>query len=169
MAEAAPADPNEAALGRRAVVRAAVWGAPVVALGIATPLSAASSLDAGAYRLDPWCGVPGSSGPGFFLTAGPTAPLPARTTITVTVSGATTIGEVAVSGGSASVSYLRETSRLIVLSAALPAGATMTISTTLSTAITARWTLRADSTLPDGYAGSGATSESSFTSLSCRA
>ncbi|GLK16785.1 hypothetical protein [Herbiconiux flava] len=87
---------GDVSVGRRAVVRAAVWGAPVVALAVAAPLAAASSLDAGAYRLSPSCSVPGSGGPGFLLTAGPTVPLLARTTITVAVTGATTIGEVGV-------------------------------------------------------------------------
>ncbi|GLK16784.1 hypothetical protein [Herbiconiux flava] len=67
------------------------------------------------------------------------------------------------------MNYLTETSRLIVLTAGLPAGMTMTISTTLSTSITAPWTLRADTSLPEGYVASGGTSQSSFTSLTCRA
>ncbi|NQX35871.1 hypothetical protein [Herbiconiux sp. VKM Ac-2851] len=164
-----PTDPKDTALARRTVLRAAAWSAPVVALGVATPLAAASTIDVGAYRVTDSCSVPGSGRPGFLLTAGPIASLPERTTITVSVTGVTTIGELTVTGVGAIVNDVSATSRLIVLTSPLPAGATMTISTTLSTSISTRWTLRAVSTLPRDYVATGATTESSFGSLSCRA
>lgn len=164
-----PTDPKNTHLARRTVLRAAAWSAPVVALGIATPLAAASVIDVGAYRLTNSCSVPGSGRPGFLLTAGPTASLPEGTTITVSVTGVTTIGDLTVTGVGAIVNDLSTTSRLIVLTSPLPAGATTTISTTLSTSITTRWTLRAVSALPRDHVATGATTESSFASLTCRA
>jgi hypothetical protein len=95
--------------------------------------------------------------------------VPERTTISVSVTGVTTIGELTVAGAGAIVNDLGATSRLVVLTSPLPAGATMTISTTLSTSITTRWTLRAVSTLPRDHVATGATPDATLGSLSCRA
>lgn len=93
-------------------------------------------------------------GPGFTLTAG-TAALPVATTIIVTGSGITNIGAFSVTGGTASISELSGTSRLITLTAALPAGAKIVFRTTLS--ISVAFALNATTTLPTGYvAGAGA-------------
>ena len=138
---------------RRTVVKGAAWSVPVIAAAVATPLAAASTVDVGAFALDGDCGTLGLIGPGFELTAGPTEAIPAGTTITITGSGIANIGVFSVTGGTATVNVLSQTSRSIVLTAPLAAGATLAVRTTLS--ITVAFTLNAATTLPAGYTATG--------------
>lgn len=144
----------EKGLDRRTVMKGAAWSVPVIALAVATPAHAASIVDVGAFALRGSCGTLGVLGPGFTLQAGPTTPLPVGTTVTITGSGVANIGVFSVSGGTAAVSVLSNTSRQITLTAALPAGATIAFRTTLS--ISVAFQLNAVATLPTGYSGSGA-------------
>ena len=116
-----------------------------------TPVS--TDVDVGAYHINGTCGILGVQGPGFLLTAGPTTPLPVGTTILVNASGIANSGVFSVTGGTASVTVLSATSRLITLTAPLPAGQTLTMRTTLS--ISVAFTLNATTTLPTGYIGTG--------------
>lgn len=142
-------------LSRRAVVKGAAWSVPVIAAAVATPLAAASGIvDVGAFALRGSCGTLGVLGPGFTLQAGPTTPLPIGTTVTITGSGIANIGVFSVSGGTADVAVLSNTSRQITLTSALPAGATISFRTTLS--ITVAFGLNAVATLPTGFSGTGA-------------
>lgn len=138
---------------RRTVVKAAAWPVPIIAVAVATPLAAASAVDIGAFALRGTCGVLGLLGPGFTLSAGPTAPLPVGTTVAITGSGVANIGEFGVSGGTAQVTVLSGTSRQITLTSELPAGAEIAFRTTLS--ISVAFTLNAVAGLPAGYVGSG--------------
>ncbi|NQX35524.1 hypothetical protein [Herbiconiux sp. VKM Ac-2851] len=144
----------EKGLDRRTVMKGAAWSVPVIALAVATPAHAASIVDVGAFALRGSCGTLGLLGPGFTLQAGPTTPLPVGTTVTITGSGIANIGVFSVSGGTATVNVLSNTSRQITLTAALPAGATIAFRTTLS--ISVAFQLNAVATLPTGYSGSGA-------------
>lgn len=148
-----PRSDSDRMVTRRSVTAAAAWTVPVVAVAVATPSAAASNVDLGAYVLRGTCGVLGVIGPGFTLTAGPTEPLPIGTIVTVVGSGVANIGVFSVSGGTADVAVLSSTSRQITLTAALPAGATITFRTTLS--ISVAFGLNAVSTLPAGYTGTG--------------
>ena len=143
----------EKGLDRRTVMKGAAWSVPVIALAVATPAHAASIVDVGAFALRGTCGTLGLLGPGFTLQAGPTTPLPVGTTVTITGSGVANIGVFSVSGGTATVNVLSGTSRQITLTAALPAGATIAIRTTLS--ISVAFQLNAVATLPTGYTGTG--------------
>jgi hypothetical protein len=109
-------------------------------------------VDVGAYHLNGSCGTLGLLGPGFTLTAA-SVPLPVGTTVVITGSGVPNIGVFSVSGGTANVAVLSATSRLITLTSALPAGATMAFRTTLS--ITVAFSLNAVTSLPAGYIGTG--------------
>lgn len=147
---------------RRTIVKGAAWSVPVIAAAVATPLAAASTVDVGAFSLDGSCGTLGVLGPGFTIQAGPTAPLPAGTTITITGSGIANIGVFSISGGTANVAVLSPTSRQITLTADLPAGATLAARTTLS--ISVAFTLNAAATLPAGYTATGAKTAGSVNS-----
>ena len=147
---------------RRTVLRAAAWSAPVIAVAIATPLASASDLDVGAYTLTGTCGVPGSSGPGFLLTAGPTTALPIGTSVLIIGRGVANIGVFSVQGGTANVATLSSTARQVTLTAALPAGNTLSMRTTLSTTVT--FNLDAGASLPDGYVSTGAKTTASVVS-----
>ena len=141
-------------LSRRTVVKGAAWSVPVIAAAVATPLAAASgTVDVGAFALNGTCGVLGVLGPGFTITAGPTTPLPVGTTITITGSGVANIGVFSITGGTAAVNVLSQTSRSIVLTAPLAAGATLAARTTLS--ISVAFGLTGAATLPAGYTGTG--------------
>ena len=146
---------------RRTVVKGAAWSVPVIAAAVATPLAAASEVDLGAFSTSGDCGVLGLIGPGFTLTAGP-EPLPIGTTITITGSGIANIGVFSITGGLASVSVLSGTSRLITLTSALPAGATLAARTTLS--ISVAFTLNDVVALPTGYVATGAKTAGSVSS-----
>ncbi|WP_371029216.1 hypothetical protein [Pseudoclavibacter sp. JSM 162008] len=101
---------------------------PTIAAAVAVPLAYASTtadIDVGAYVNRGTCGVPGLFGPGFTLTASPTVPLPVDTTITIIGSGVANIGTFSPSSGAASVATLSGTARQAVLTAPLPAGATL--------------------------------------------
>lgn len=142
----------EPTLTRRTVVKGAAWAAPAIALAIAAPAASASTVDIGAFTLNGTCGILGTLGPGFTLTAG-SAPIPAGTTISITGSGVANIGVFSVTGGTATVSVLSGTSRLVTLTADLPAGQTMELRTTLS--ISVAFTLSGTVTLPTDYVGTG--------------
>ncbi|WP_368498748.1 hypothetical protein [Herbiconiux sp. A18JL235] len=148
---------------RRTVMKGAAWSLPVIALAVATPAASASgTTDIGAYALNGSCGTLGILGPGFTLTAGATEPIPANTTVLINGSGVANIGVFSVSGGTANVAVLSGTSRLITLTSAVPAGATISFRTTLS--ITVAFTLNATATLPTGYVGTGGKPAGSVTS-----
>ncbi|GAA2239570.1 hypothetical protein N1031_17115 [Herbiconiux moechotypicola] len=148
---------------RRTVMKGAAWSLPVIALAVATPSAAASGpVEVGAFSLNGTCGVLGVLGPGFTLTASGTAPLPIGTTVTINGSGVANIGVFSVSGGTASVTVLSNTSRQIVLTSALAAGATIAFRTTLS--ISVAFTLGGLASLPSGYVGTGAKTSGSVTS-----
>ncbi len=150
-------------LSRRTVVKGAAWTVPTVAVATAVPLAAAStSTDVGAYALNGSCGTLGVLGPGFVLQAGPTQPIPAGTTILINGSGVANIGVFSITGGTANVAVLSGTSRLVTLTSAVPAGATIAIRTTLS--ISVAFTLNATTTLPTGYTGTGGKPAASVTS-----
>ncbi|MCK2035923.1 hypothetical protein KZC51_07220 [Microbacterium sp. SSW1-49] len=153
---------KEKGFSRRTVVKGAAWSVPVIAAAVATPLAAASVADVGAFTTAGTCGVLGVLGPGFTLTASATAPLPIGTTITITGSGVANIGVFSVTGGTASVTALSNTSRLITLTSALPAGATIAFRTTLS--ISVAFTLNEVVTLPADYIGTGAKTTGSVNS-----
>jgi hypothetical protein len=121
-----------------------------------------TDIEVGAHHINGTCGVMGIQGPGFTLTAGPSEPLPIGTTVTVTGSGVANIGVFSVTGGTATVSVLSGTSRLITLTAALPAGATIAFRTTLS--ISVAFTLNGVTSLPDGYTATGAKAAGSVSS-----
>lgn len=141
-------------IDRRTIVKAGAWALPVIAIAAATPNAMASTVDVGAFHLDGTCGILGVIGPGFTLTASPTAPLPVGTSILITGSGIANIGVFSVTGGAASVAVLSATSRLITLAAAVPAGATIAFRTTLS--ISVAFALSGSVTLPADYIGTGA-------------
>ncbi|MFC9773328.1 MULTISPECIES: hypothetical protein [unclassified Pseudarthrobacter] len=141
-------------INRRRVVVGAAWSVPVIAAAVASPAAAASVIEAGAFALRGSCGTLGVLGPGFTLTAGPTAALPVGTTVTIIGSGVANIGVFSVSGGTANVAVLAGNSRLVTLTSALPAGATIAFRTTLS--ISVAFTLNAAATLPADYQGTGA-------------
>jgi hypothetical protein len=151
-------------LDRRCLTRAAAWSVPVIVAASAAPAHAASEpvSDVGAYALRGSCGVLGLQGPGFTLTAGPDASLPVGTTVLITASGVANSGVFSVSGGMAQVTTLSGTVRLITLLAELPAGATLSMRTTLS--ITTPFNLNAVATLPEGYTGTGAKSDGTVSS-----
>ncbi|MET4580193.1 Ig-like domain-containing protein [Ottowia thiooxydans] len=109
--------------------------------------------DLGEMNLYGSCGILGVLGPGFTLTASPTHPIPVGTQITITGSGVANIGVFSVSGGTASVSILSGTSRLVTLTSSLPAGATIAFRTTLS--ISVAFQLAGQLTLPAGYESAG--------------
>lgn len=138
---------------RRNVVIGAAWSVPVIAAAVAAPAAAASSIELGAFQLLGTCGILGTLGPGFTLTAG-SAPLPVGTQITITGSGVANIGIFSVTGGTASVTVLSGTSRLITLTAELPAGATIEFRTTLSVSVA--FTLSGTADIPTGYTATGA-------------
>lgn len=141
-------------VSRRSLVKGAAWSVPVIAAAVATPLAAASGdIELGAFHIDGSCGVLGVLGPGFTLTAGPSEPLPVGTSVTITGSGIANIGVFSVTGGTASVTVLSPTSRQVVLTSALPAGATIAFRTTLS--ISVAFTLNAATSVPTGYIGTG--------------
>jgi hypothetical protein len=152
----------QAGPSRRSVLRAGAWSVPVVALAVASPAAAASVVDVGAYSLNGSCGALGVLGPGFLLTAGPSEPLPAGTVVVTTASGVANSGVWSVSGGSATVTVLSGTSRQITLTADLPAGATLSMRTTLS--ISNAFRLNGVVSLPDGYDGTGGKSSASVNS-----
>lgn len=148
---------------RRTVVKGAAWSVPVIAAAVATPLAAASgTIDVGAFALNGSCGTLGVLGPGFTITAGPTTPLPVGTTIVINGSGVANIGVFSITGGTAAVNVLSATSRSIVLTAPLAAGATLAARTTLS--ISVAFTLNGAATLPAGYTATGGKSAGSVSS-----
>ena len=150
-------------ISRRSLVKGAAWSVPVIAVAAATPLAAASTTtDVGAFALNGTCGVLGVLGPGFTLQAGPTAALPVGTVITITGSGIANIGVFSVTGGTANVNVLSNTSRQITLTSAVPAGATIAFRTTLS--ITVAFQLNAVATLPTGFTATGAKTSGSVSS-----
>lgn len=100
------------------------------------------------------CGVLGTLGVGFLLSASTTAPLPVGTTVRVTGSGIANIGVFSVTGGTASVSVMSPTSRVITLTSPLAAGAVLAMRSTLSISVAFR--LNATVTVPVGYAATGA-------------
>ncbi|ROQ57216.1 hypothetical protein EDF36_2741 [Rathayibacter sp. PhB152] len=151
--DSSPRPDSDRLVTRRSVTAAAAWTVPVVAVAVATPSAAASIVDLGAYALRGTCGTLGLIGPGFLLQAGPTEPLPTGTTVIITGSGVANIGVFSVSGGTATVNVLSNTSRQITLTAPLAAGATIALRTTLS--ISVAFQLNAVSTLPSGYSGTG--------------
>ena len=155
----------ETSTDRRAVIRNTAWAVPAIAAAVAAPLASASTtadIDVGAYVNLGTCGVLGVLGPGFTLTASPTAPLPVDTTITIIGSGIGNIGTFGASGGTASITTLSGTARQAVLTAPLPAGATLALRTTLS--ISVAFTLNAVVSLPNGYRGTGAKPAASVSS-----
>ncbi|MEA9987082.1 MULTISPECIES: hypothetical protein [Subtercola] len=149
-------------VNRRSLVKAAAWSVPVISLAIASPAMAASgNTEVGAFHLDGTCGVLGVLGPGFTLTAG-SAPLPIGTVVTITGSGIANIGVFTPAPVIASVAVLSGTSRQITLTAALPAGATLALRTTLS--ISVAFALNASAALPSGYIGTGSKTGASVSS-----
>lgn len=138
---------------RRAVVKGAAWSVPVIAAAVAAPAASASTSELGALALNGSCGVLGVLGPGFTLTASPTAPIPAGTVITIAGSGVANIGVFSVTGGLATVNVLSGTSRQVTLTAPLAAGQTLNLRTTLS--ISVAFGLNASVTLPSGYTATG--------------
>lgn len=149
-------------VSRRTVMKGAAWSIPVVAVAVATPLAAASTVDVGAYRLVGTCGILGVIGPGFLLTASATAPVPVGTSIVIIGSGVANIGVFSATGGLANVAVLSGTSRLVTLTADLPAGATLELRSTLS--ISVAFTMNATSTIPSGYTATGAKTAGSVSS-----
>jgi len=141
---------TEKTLSRRSVVKGAAWTVPVIAATVAAPFAAASTSDVGAFRLQGTCGVPGFLGPGFVLSSSADTALPVGTSVRINGSGVADIGVFSVTGGTASVTVLSGTSRLITLTSALPAGSTMELRTTLSISVT--FTMTAETELPAGYA-----------------
>ncbi|WP_028474129.1 hypothetical protein [Nocardioides alkalitolerans] len=140
---------------RRSVTRAAAWSVPAVAVVSAAPAFAASAVDVGAFALRGSCGASGIVGPGFLLTAGPTA-LPVGNTVIITGSGVADIGTFRATGaGTATVTYLSGSSRFVTVTTEIPAGETMALRTSLSTA-TQTFQLNAAASLPEGYTGTGA-------------
>ncbi|WP_309631134.1 hypothetical protein [Nocardioides zeae] len=147
-------------ISRRSVTRAAAWSVPAVAVVAAAPAFAASgTTDVGAFVLQGSCGATGVLGPGFTLQASGTAPLPVGTTVAITGSGVANIGVFSVSGGTAQVSVLSGTSRVITLTSAVPMGATIAFRTTLS--LSAAFRLNAAATLPEGCVGTGSKASAS--------
>lgn len=131
-----------------------IYGDNAMASTVNVTVNAAPITEVGAFALRGTCGTLGLLGPGFTMQAGPTVPLPVGTTVTITGSGVPNIGVFSVSGGTANVAVLSNTSRQITLTSALPAGATIAFRTTLS--ISVAFQLNAVATLPGGYSGSGA-------------
>ncbi|QHC59845.1 hypothetical protein [Rathayibacter sp. VKM Ac-2760] len=156
-----PRSDSDRLVTRRSVTAAAAWTVPVVAVAVATPSAAASLVEVGAFSLSGSCGTLGIIGPGFLLTAG-AQELPVGTTVVVTGSGVANIGVFSVSGGTANVAVLSGTSRLITLTSAVPAGATVSFRTTLS--ISVAFGLTGVATLPEGYVGTGAKTAASVSS-----
>ena len=142
--------PETSGVSRRTLIEGAAWSLPVIAVAVASPAASASG-DIGAYSLNGTCGVLGVLGPGFTLTASATAPIPAGTTIAITGSGVANIGVFSITGGTATVTVISPTSRLITTTADIPAGSTMAMRTTLS--ITVAFTLSGSTTLPEGWTG----------------
>lgn len=150
-----------AGISRRTIATAAAWSVPAIALAVATPAAAASTINVGAYSLNGTCGILGVIGPGFTLKAGTTA-LPVGTTIVITGTGVANIGVFSVTGGLASVAIISARSRTITLTAPLAANATIAFRTTLS--ISVAFTLSAAASVPTGYIGTGAKTSGSISS-----
>lgn len=150
----APLD-AERIVSRRSVTAAAAWTVPVVAVAVATPSAAASTIDVGAFQLTGTCGTLGLGllSTGFNLTAGPTA-LPTGTTIVVVGGGLANIGALTTSGSLAAVNVVSPTTRSIVLTGPLAAGATLALRTTINVSL--GWSLSASVTVPTGYTATGA-------------
>ncbi|MCJ1688621.1 hypothetical protein [Rathayibacter sp. VKM Ac-2927] len=147
-------DPNGTTppgVSRRAV-NVAAWTVPVVAVALASPASAASSVDVGAFTVTGSCGTPGILGPGFRVVAG-SGDLPVGTTILINGTGVRDIGVFKATPAIAFISVLSGTARQATLTSALPAGTTLALRTNLSTST--QFTLNAVASLPDGYAGTG--------------
>lgn len=144
---------RSAATSRRSLLRTAAWASPAVLVATSAPAFARSTSNLGALELNGTCGVLGVLGPGFTLTAGPDAPIPEGTIVTITGSGIVNIGVFSITGGTASVNVLSPASRTITLTAPLPAGATLSMRTTLS--ISVAFTLNAAVTLPATYTATG--------------
>jgi hypothetical protein len=146
---------KKSGFSRRTVIKGAAWSVPVIAAAVATPLAAASG-DIGAFSVDGDCGVLGLGllATGIDVTASPTAPIPAGTTITLTGTGLANIGVISVTGGTADVAVLSPTTRVVTLTAPLPAGSTLSLDTTINVSVL--WTLTAVAALPAGFTATGA-------------
>lgn len=152
-----------AGMDRRTVIKAAAWTVPAIAIAVAAPRAAASTSDVGAYSLSGSCGAPGIQGPGFVLVASATAPVPTGTTVLISGTGVSSIGVFSSTpSGMTTQTRLSGTATQFTLTADLPAGTAISFRTTLSTS--ARWTLNALTTLPEGYTATGAKSDAVVTS-----
>lgn len=150
---------------RRTLLRAAAWSTPVFAAAVAAPLATASDVIVGDFAIEGTCGTVGELGPGFTLTASPTVALPVGTSFLIVGSGVTNVGVFTLTGGAATVSNLGGQVRMVELTAALSAGQTLAVRSTLSLSVT--FTIIAFVTLPDGFqAGPDAKEAASVTSTS---
>ncbi|MCT1476778.1 hypothetical protein [Microbacterium sp. p3-SID336] len=139
---------------RRHAIQGAAWSVPLIALAVATPLAAASTVtDVGAFNLVAACDIP-PGGPGFTLVAGP-VDLPAGTVITITGTGMANLGSLSIAGGAVSVDESAPTTRVITLTAPLAAGASLSMRADLSPATD--YQLTGATTLPAGYDSTTAT------------
>jgi hypothetical protein len=118
------------------------------------PRSHAPATDVGAYSLIGSLGTPGEIGPGFVLTAASHAPLPTGTTVIISATDVPEIGPIHVTGGSAHVATVSTTSRMVILTAAVAAGASLAMHTRLSQY--RAFALEGVSRLPADYVGTGA-------------
>lgn len=145
---------NSKGFSRRTVVKGAAWSVPVIAAAVATPLAAASVTDVGAFSVDGDCGTLGLLFPGFEITAGPSAPLPAGTVITITATGVANVQLFSISSALADIQLLGPTSQQITLVADLPAGTSFDARAVVGLGVGS--TLTATATLPSGYTATGA-------------
>ena len=153
----------ETSISRRTLAKGAAWSVPAIALAVAAPAASASpDVEVGAFTINGNDGGLGLIGPGFVLTAG-SAALPAGTVITVVRGGGVELGVLSFSGGSATqLVGLNESTRIVTLTADLPAGQQLFIGWTVS--ISVAYSATASVALPDGYVGTGSKASGS---LSC--
>ncbi|QNA91998.1 MULTISPECIES: hypothetical protein [unclassified Microbacterium] len=147
-------------ISRRTIVKGAAWSVPVIAAAVATPLAAASVVDVGAFSVDGDCGTLGLLFPGFEITAGPSAPLPAGTVITITATGIANVQLFSISSALADIQLLGPTSQQITLVADLPAGTSFDARAVVGLGVGS--TLTATATLPAGYTATGAKTSGSL-------
>ena len=107
---------------RRTIVRGAAWSIPVIAVAAGMPAATASTGGpVEGFRVDGTCGLLGTLGPGFTVTAG-TSPIPVGTQIVLQSTSVVTVNLVSLSGqGLANVELLSSNRIGITLTQAIPA------------------------------------------------
>ncbi|MBK0419833.1 hypothetical protein JD276_12390 [Leucobacter sp. CSA1] len=138
-------------ISRRSILQGAAWTMPVIAAAVAAPAVAATGGgEAGAFILLGDCRLP----LGFLLQASQAHPVPAGTTIDITLSRRSGSFNLEISPAIGWVERPGIQSCRVVLASELPAGQLLQMKTDLWSASELR--LDASCTLPSGYTAVGA-------------